>query len=124
MNFISSKDSNETSTVYLISDDTEIMISYATDEIIEELSESLLQKHQKRLEEKIKGSEFIFGSVDLLYYKLYKISLNRDGSYTDSPKWLKNKKVTINPKNNDDKYFQCATTVGLNYQNIKAIQKE
>ena len=124
MNFISSKDSNETSTVYLISDDTEIMISYATDEIIEELSESLLQKHQKRLEEKIKGSEFIFGSVDLLYYKLHKISLNRDGSYTDSPKWLKNKKVTINPKNNYDKYFQCATTVGLNYQNIKAIQKE
>ena len=80
MNFISSKDSNETSTVYLINDDTEIMISYGTDEIIEELSESLLQKHQKRLEKKITGSEFIFDSVDLLY------SLNRDGSYTDSPK--------------------------------------
>ena len=27
-------------------------------------------------------------------------------SYIDSPKWLKNKKATINPKNNDDKCFQ------------------
>ena len=25
---------------------------------------------------------------------------NRGGTYIDSPKWLKNKKSTINPKNN------------------------
>ena len=34
------------------------------------------------------------------------------------PKWLKNKKATINPKNNDDKCFQYAVTVALNYQKI------
>ena len=39
-------------------------------------------------------------------------------------KWLQNNKVTINPKNNDDKCFQYAITVALNYQNIKKIQKE
>ena len=54
-----------------------------------------------------------------IIYSLYKISLNRDGSYVDSPKWLKNKKATINPKNNDDNCFQYALTVALNYQNIK-----
>ena len=37
------------------------------------------------------GSEFVFESVDLLYYELHKISLNRGGSYIDSPYWIKNK---------------------------------
>ena len=44
------------------------------------------------------GSEFVFDSIDLLPYNLHKISLNRGGSYIDSPKWLKNKKATINSK--------------------------
>ena len=45
--------------------------------------------------------------------------MNSGGSYIDSLKWLKNKKVTINPTNNDDKCFQYVATVALNYQNIK-----
>ena len=49
-------------------------------------------------------------------YKLHKISLYRSGSYIDSLEWLKNKKATINPKNNDDKCIQYALTVALNYQ--------
>ena len=32
---------------------------------------------------------------------------------------MKNKKATINPKNNDDKCFQYAVTVALNYEQIK-----
>ena len=40
----------------------------------------------------MKGSSFVFESVDLLYYKLHKISLHRGGSYTDPPNWIKNKK--------------------------------
>ena len=76
-----------------------------------------MQRYQEGLEEKIKESEFISDNVDLLYYKFHKIILNRDRSYIDSPKWLKNKISTINPKNNDDKCFQYALTVALNYQN-------
>ena len=38
--------------------------------------------------------------------------------YIDSPEWLKNKKATINPKNNDNNCFLYALTVALNYQNI------
>ena len=63
----------------------------------------------------MKRSEFVFDSVNLLYNKLHKISLSRGESYIDSPKWLKNKKATQNPKNNDGKCFQYALTVALNY---------
>ena len=91
-----------------------------TDETIKELFKSLLQKYQEGLEESMKGSEFIFDSVNLLYYHLQKTSLKRTGSsYIDSPEWLKNKKATINPKNNDNNCFQYALTVALNYQSIK-----
>ena len=44
--------------------------------------------------------------------------MKRSGSYIDSPEWLKNKKATINPQNNDDNCFQYALTVALNHQNI------
>ena len=66
----------------------------------------------------MRGSEFIFDSVDSLYYFLNKIGLNRGGSYIDCPKWLK-KKATINRKNSDDKCFQYDLTVALNYEQIK-----
>ena len=42
-------------------------------------------------------SVLVFDSIDLLHYNLHKISLNRGGSDVDSPKWLKNKNLTINP---------------------------
>ena len=48
-----------------------------------------LQKYQEESEESMKGSEFVFDSVDFLLYKLHKISLNRSGSYIDFPEWLK-----------------------------------
>ena len=51
--------------------------------------------------------------VDLLYYKCHEIGLNRAGSYIDSPKWFKNKKTTISPKNNDDKCFQYSIAAAL-----------
>ena len=78
-----------------------------------------MKKYQEGLKEKIRESEFGLDSVDLLHYNLYKISLNGGGSYTDSSEWLKNKKATVNPKNNDDKCFQYAIAAALNYQNIK-----
>ena len=95
------------------------MMNSETDEIIGEPFEYLLQRHQEVLEESIRGSSFIFDGVDALYYDLNKTSLNRGGSYIDSPEWLKNKKTTINPKNNDDKCFQYALTVALSHEQIK-----
>ena len=120
INFISSKDSHEICIMHSKSDNIEIMMDSETDEIIEELFESLLQRYQGKLEISMRGSEFIFDSVDILYYDLDKISPNCGGSYIDSPKWLKNKKATINPKNNDDKCFQYVITIVLNYEQIKS----
>ena len=100
------------------SNNKEIMNGSDTDEVIEELFESFLQKYEQNLEEKMKGSEFEFDGVHFLYYDFNKISLNRGGSYIDSPKWLKNKKSTINPKNNDYKCFQYAVTLALNLDKI------
>ena len=80
--------------MHYVRDDMKIIIDYETDENIEKCFDSLLQRYQKGLEEKLRGTEFIFDSVDLLYYKLHKISLNRGESYIDSPIWLKSKKAT------------------------------
>ena len=120
INFISFNDSDETRNLRTKSDNIEIVMGDETYQIIDELFESFSQNDQKDLKESLRGSEFIFDSVDLLYYNLQKISLNRKGSsYIDSPEWLKKKKATINPKNNDDNCLQCVLTVALNYQNNK-----
>ena len=59
-------------------------------------------------------------NVSLLHYHLQKTSLKRIRSpYIDSPEWLKNKKATINTKNNDDNCFQYTLTVALNHNQIK-----
>ena len=119
INFIFSKDSGETRTMHTKSNNVEIMIGSETDEIIEDLFESFLQKYQEGLEESMRGSELV--NIDILYYNLNKVSLSRGESYIDSPKWLKNKKATINPKNKDYKCFQYALTVALNYEkNLKS----
>ena len=118
INFISSKDSDDTRTMHTKSNNVEIMMGSETDEVIEDFFESFLQKYQEGLEESMRGSEFTYDSVDALYYNLNKVSLNRDGSYIDSTKWLKNEKSTINPKNKDDKCFQYLLTVSLNYEQI------
>ena len=123
INFFSSKDYKETRTMHTKSHNIEIMMGNETNKIIEVLFESLLQRYWVGLEGSLRGSEFIFDSVNSLCYKLHKISLNRGGSYIDSPKWLKNKKATINPKNNDDKCFQYAVVVTLNHNQIKSPRK-
>ena len=66
----------------------------------------------------MKDSNFVFESVDLLYYSLHKTSLDRGGSYIDSPNWIKHKKATINLKSKDDKCFRDATVASLNREKI------
>ena len=105
--------------MYTGSDNIEIMFGDDNDDIIEQLFESLLKKYEENLQNKMRGSEFEFDGVNFLYYDFNKTSINRSGSYVDSPKWLKDKKSTINPKNNDNKCFQYAVTLALNLDKIK-----
>ena len=117
MNFISSKpDSDETRIMHTKSNNIEIMIGSDTDEVIEELFKISFAKISRKFRRK---NEFVFYSVNMLYYSLNKISFNRGGSYIDSPEWIKNKEATINPNNNDNKCFQYASTVVLNYEKTK-----
>ena len=120
INFTSlNSDSDETRIMHTKSDNTEMMTGSDTNEVIEEFFKSFFQRYQGGLQEKMRGSEFEFDVVNLLYYDFNKISLNRGGSYLDSAKWIKDKKSTINPKNNDYKCFQYAVTVTLNRDKIK-----
>ena len=106
INFISLKPgSDETHVMYTRSDNEEIMKGSDTDEIIELPFELFLKIYELNLQEKMKGSDFAFDGVNFFYYHFNKTSINRGGSYIDSPHLLKNKKSTINPKNNDDKCF-------------------
>ena len=120
VNFISSKDSDETRTMHARRNNVEIMVGSERNEIIKDLFEFLLQKYQEGLEESMRGSEFVYDNVDVLYYKFNKVSLTRGVSYIDSPKWVKSKRATINPQNKkDDRCFQYAVTVALNHEQIK-----
>ena len=77
INYISSKDSDETRTMDTKSNNVEIMMGSEADEIIEDLFKSFLQKYQERLKESMRGSEFACDSVDALYYNLNKVKKNK-----------------------------------------------
>ena len=66
----------------------------------------------------MRGSDFEFDGINFFYYNFNETSIYRGGSDIDSPKWLKDKKSTINLKNNNHKCFQYAATLALNFDNI------
>ena len=119
VNFSYSKDTGETRTIYVWSDNAKIMVGNETDNIIRELFESFLDNYQKEEQIMRGGSDFIFESVELIDYHLHKISLKRGKSYIESSEWLINKGATINPKNKKDKCFQYVLALVLNHNEIK-----
>ena len=66
----------------------------------------------------MRGSDFVFNGINYFYYDFNSVSISKGGSYIESPKWLKDKKCTINQTNNDDKRFQYDTTLTLNFNKI------
>ena len=98
------------------SDNIEFMSYDNANKLVNELFKSLPSRYQIGSETSMRGSDFIFDSVQLLYYKCHKINFKR--SYIDSPDWIKKKKATINPRKEDDKYFEYEATVALNYGEI------
>ena len=74
------------------------MINSEADEIIKKLFDSLKNRYQNNLKS-MKGGAFVFCYVHLLYYKCHRINSSHDGSYIDSPDWIKSKKATINAIN-------------------------
>ena len=72
VNFISSKDTRESCTIYVWSDNVSIMRGSDTDNIIREMFRSFLRNYQQELNI-IKRSDFLFESVELMDYKDYKL---------------------------------------------------
>ena len=68
ISFVSQKpDSNEIRIMYTRSTPEEIIIGCETEEVAENLIMQLLQKYHDNLQNKMKGSDFIFNGVNYLY---------------------------------------------------------
>ena len=98
------------------SDNIKVTPYSGANDVVDKLFKSHRSKNQDNLETTMKGSDFIFDVVQIMYCKCHKVNFNRGGSNIDSPDWIKKKKATINPKNEDDKCFQYAAAVALNYE--------
>ena len=65
-------------------------------EVVNELFESIHSRYLGNLETSMRGNDFIFDSVQLMYYKYHKVNFKLGGSCIDSPDWIitkKNKKT-------------------------------
>ena len=97
ISFVSQKPgSDEKRVMYTRSICEEFMIGSETEEVAEKNIMSLLQKYQDNLQNKMKGSDFIFNGANYLFYDFNRITIRKGGSYIEIPKWLKDKKYTIN----------------------------
>ena len=85
INFISSKNFNETRDMHSKSDNVETIMGVDTNAIIKKLFNSLLQRYQKGLEESMRGSDFVFDYVESLNYIFHKVDFRRSGSYIETP---------------------------------------
>ena len=97
----------------------EIMINEKSSEDIGQLFPSLLSRYQIWLETSMKGSDFVFDYIYLLYCKCHKTNFNNGRSYIGSPNWIISKKTTKNSK-----YFQYAVAATLIYDKLGNIVTE
>ena len=65
------------------------MINDKADEVTEKLLESLLSRYRIGLETSLRGGNFTFNYIHLLYYKFHKIILQCGRLYIDSSDWIK-----------------------------------
>ena len=71
INFISSKDTEEERVKRLSRNNIKFTSDSEVNYVIEKLFKSLRSKYQDGLETSMKGSDFIFDSVQLMYYKCH-----------------------------------------------------
>ena len=85
---------------------------------IDEIFSQLIGKHEK-LSESLKDIQFISEGIESMTYNFTVIN-----TFIESPEWIKNKKSTVNPQNNDNKCFQYSVALFLYHKEIKHHQKE
>ena len=90
---ISTKRVEETRTMYSKSEPVKIFMGSNTENVIDTLFNTLLQRFQHAKESSNdKWSEFIPESVELSYYHFQRIDIRRAESYIMSPNWKQIKK--------------------------------
>ena len=98
-NCISVKNFEDTSIIYSASKPAEIFMGSDTNETINRLFHTTLERFQQAIEtSNDNGSGINHESVGLLYYHFMKRDIKRAGSYVKSRDWIANKGATINPK--------------------------
>ena len=111
---LSAADNNEKRSMCYKSNSSINMIGNHTDKTVQELFDSLLNKYQIVLEQ--------------FYFSLYfrnPLHMQEDNHQPwwiiqrDSPKWIKSKKATLNPKESNDNCFQHVITFKLNHEQTK-----
>ena len=118
---ISTRSFGETRTIYTKSEPVEFYMGSGTENVIDTLFNTLLQRCQRVQEtSNERGSEFIPDSVELLYYHFQRIDIRRAESYITSPDSILSTKATINPKDEkDNECFKWSIISRLNYNKIK-----
>ena len=74
INFISSKDAEEERVLHSRRENIKFTSYNDANEVVDELFWSLRSRYQGNLEISMRRSDFIFESVELLYYECHKIS--------------------------------------------------
>ena len=112
--FSSITDDNKTDIMHTKSDNIEILKGYSTSDITDRLYNTLINRYQEGLENKMNGSNYVFDNVNLLDINLNKISISRCRK-----NGMQIKKCTINPHNDKDNMcFMYALTAANCYINI------
>ena len=80
INFISSKDAEEERVMHSKSGNIKYTSYNDGNRVVDELFESLRPGYQGNSEKSMRGSEFIFYSVELMCYKYHKVNFRCDDS--------------------------------------------
>ena len=89
------------------------------EDIITKLIDAFLENYEREENIHRNGSGFIFDCVDLTLVQFHSIELKKGKSYIPSPKWISDKKATINRQNMNDSYcFADSIVAALHHEEI------
>ena len=81
---IASKGAKEERLIHLNSDNTKFTFYNDANKVVVELFKSFCSIYPGNSETSMRGIDFIFDSIQLMYYKCHKINFRSGGSYIDS----------------------------------------
>ena len=91
-NCISTKNFEDTCTIYTRSEPVEIFVGSNTSDVTDRPADTTLKRFQEAIKTSVKESEFTYESVGLLYYHFQRIDIRRAESYIIYPYWIVSKK--------------------------------